>query len=231
MKADIVTIPIGQFDIRLTIPEVKEELCDDRISFWWGLTTASVALSRYLTNISTLRGKRVVELGCGLGLPGICAGLMSSLVTFSDSVEECLDVVRQNAILNGLGERECNFLQLDWEAGYFGEVFDIIIGSEILYDYFCHSDLVRLLLKMLSPGGMILFAERKRLVVERFVGRLVDKGFQVAEFKMDLNFPKLPRQEISIFQLSRVVSADELIATSLISSENDPMSIRGSTFV
>jgi 2-polyprenyl-3-methyl-5-hydroxy-6-metoxy-1,4-benzoquinol methylase len=207
MKANIVTIPIGQFDIRLTIPEVKEELCDDRISFWWGLTTSSVALSTYLSKITNLGGKSVIELGCGLGLPGICAGLMSCPVTFSDSVQECLDVVRKNAILNGLQMSNCNFIQIDWETGYFGEIFDIIIGSEILYDYFSHGELLTLLCRMLSPGGMIVLAERKRLVVERFMGRLIDKGFQATESKIDLDFPELPRQEISIFKLSRIVCA------------------------
>ena len=44
---------------------------DGRLYFWWGLTAAAWALARELAGRADLADRRVVELGCGLGLPGV----------------------------------------------------------------------------------------------------------------------------------------------------------------
>jgi 2-polyprenyl-3-methyl-5-hydroxy-6-metoxy-1,4-benzoquinol methylase len=194
-----VRIPIGGPDLRMTVPVGRREEPGPRISFWFELSAAAVALARDLQAGGELRGKRALELGCGLGLAGIAAGRLGAEVTFTDAVEEALRFAELNAGANGA--RHTSFKFLDWEhPGDLGR-FDLILGSEILYDYFVHDALRSLLAGALSPGGTIRLADRARLCVDRFLGRLVHEGFSCRERKERVCFAGLPGEEISIFTL------------------------------
>ena len=181
-------------------PRRREE-SDSRISFWWGITSAAVALARHIEAGGSLHGRRVVELGCGLGLAGIAAGLKGADVLFTDYVIEALEFGLRNAKMNGLTDQAVKSALLDWEDPGEIERFNIVLGSEILYDYFFHGSLIKLLRTILEPGGTIILADRKRLVVTRFLGRLVDVGFRCVETKSQVALAGFPEQEISIFTL------------------------------
>ncbi|MGD9819329.1 MAG: methyltransferase, partial [Desulfomonilaceae bacterium] len=126
---------IGSLNVKMVLPGSQPE-SNDRISFWWGLTTSAVALARYIESELNVSGKDVLELGAGVGLPGLVACLKGAKVTFSDYVEKALDTARSNAVANGAKNDNITFLTMDWESpGQLG-TFDIIIGAEIVYDYF-----------------------------------------------------------------------------------------------
>lgn len=197
-----ISLPIGRLRVSIAGPRDQAE-SGDRISFWWGLTSAAIALSRYLEAGGTLRGERIVELGCGLGLAGITAGLLGAKVTFTDYVVTALAHAELNCRLNGVRSAMTDFVTLDWEdPGDIGR-FDLVLGSEVLYDYFTHSALIDLLGRILEPNGTILFADRKRLVVSRFLGRLTGKGFKCTEETMPVRIEGFPEQDVTIFALNR----------------------------
>ena len=196
-------IPIGDMSVRVAAPRDGEET-GERISFWWGVTSSAVALSRQLATYEGLEGARVVELGCGLGLAGITAGLLGAWVTFTDYMPEALEFARRNALLNGLDEGRIELVQLDWEAPSVQETFDLVIGSEIAYDYFTHSALIKVMERLLATGGQILLAERNRLAVSRFVGRLISRGFGSSTATSTIVVPGLPKQEITVFTIQRL---------------------------
>jgi predicted nicotinamide N-methyase len=200
---DDISIPIGSLAVRMLAPRRREE-SDSRISFWWGITSAAVALARHMEARESLRGQRVVELGCGLGLAGTTAGLLGADVLFTDYVPEALEFARKNAQLNGLTDQTIKSALLDWENPGKMEPFNIVLGSEILYDYFFHSSLIKLLQTILEPGGTVILADRKRLVVTRFLGRLADLGFRCVETRSQVVLAGFPEQEISIFTLDRL---------------------------
>ena len=184
-------------------PRSREE-SDSRISFWWGITSSAIALARHIEASGLLRGQRVVELGCGLGLAGITAGLRGADVLFTDYMPEALEFARKNARLNGLADQTIKSALLDWEdPGKVGP-FNVVLGSEILYDYFFHGSLIKLLQTILEPGGTIILADRKRLVVTRFLGRLADVGFRCVETQSQVSVAGFPEGEISIFTLDRL---------------------------
>jgi predicted nicotinamide N-methyase len=175
-----------------------------RISFWWGITSAAIALARHVQSMGDeLVGKRAVELGCGLGLAGITAGLMGAKVLFTDYVQDALDFAEKNAGLNGLPVENARFRILDWEGPGDLETFDLVLGSEIVYDYFFHGSLIRVLNGIVAPGGLVLLADRKRLCVSRFVGRLNDAGFLCSETVSQVRVNGFPPQEITVFALRR----------------------------
>uniref|UniRef100_A0A8C6NCA2 Uncharacterized protein n=2 Tax=Melopsittacus undulatus TaxID=13146 RepID=A0A8C6NCA2_MELUD len=99
----------------------------------------AVVLAQYLwARRGSLPGKRVLEVGAGVSLPGVLAAKCGAEVTLSDSEElpQCLQSCRRTCVLNGLSQ--VPVLGLTW-----GRVspellsvppVDIILGSDIFFD-------------------------------------------------------------------------------------------------
>ncbi len=194
-------ISVGGLQLSMVIPVGRSEKPGQRISFWFEITSAAVALSRYLQELGGIEGRRALELGCGLGLVGITAGKLGAEITFSDYVGDALQLADVNARANGV--QKAAFRRLDWEQpGELGR-YDLIVGAEILYDYFFHDSLLSIFGDALETDGTILLADRSRLVVERFLGRLVASGFRCNEVRDRVRMQGFYEQEISIYRLCR----------------------------
>lgn len=124
-----------------------------------------MALARELSCLS-LEGLRVVELGCGLGIPSLAAARGGAMVLATDSDAEALDLVERNARQNGL---EVETLPVDWSAP--GELierapFDLVLAADVLYERPGVAQLLELLPK-LAPEAWI--AEPGRPAAEPFL--------------------------------------------------------------
>jgi len=204
-------LPVGDHTVRLVTPSGVQDdpEPDGRIYFWWGLTAAALALARELESRADLENRRVVELGCGLGLPGVVAGLLGARVTFTDAKAEALAYARQNAAANDLPRARTTFSVLDWVAPATREQFDFVLGTEILYDYNMHRAQLQLFDRLLAPGGTLVLADRRRRVVERFFGRLRDAGFRGTTTDHTLALPGEPTHRITVFTWRRTVAGGE----------------------
>src|SRR3954467_6625421 len=87
-----LSLPDGE--LRLLQPGDAAELPDDGpiewaplMPYWSVLWRSGVALGRELAD-SQLRGMRVVELGCGLGVPSLVAALAGAAVLATDESDE-----------------------------------------------------------------------------------------------------------------------------------------------
>lgn len=81
--------------------ETHEDVKDERIPYWAELWPAAIGLSQYLIEFDIIKDiKNVIEIGCGLGLPGIIAGKLGANVIFTDYLEEALHFTQQNWELN-----------------------------------------------------------------------------------------------------------------------------------
>ena len=81
---------------------------------------------------ATLAGKRVLEIGCGLGLASLVLQRRGIDITASDYHPQARGFLERNARLNHL--QPVNFLDGNWETENPGlGRFDFIIGSDILY--------------------------------------------------------------------------------------------------
>jgi predicted nicotinamide N-methyase len=91
-----------------------------------------VALARELEG-SPLRGRRVIELGCGLAVPSLAAARAGAAVLATDADADALALVARNAQANDL---RVETAMVDWAEPdeLLGRApFDLVLASDILY--------------------------------------------------------------------------------------------------
>jgi len=133
-----IELPSGVF--RLLQPQEAAELPDDGpvewapvAPYWSVLWRSGLALACELDGMQ-LRGRRVVELGCGLGLPSLAAARAGAEVLATDACRDALELVAHNADANDVRVETAT---LDWSHP--GELaargrFDLVLAADVLYE-------------------------------------------------------------------------------------------------
>ncbi|MGL5804947.1 MAG: class I SAM-dependent methyltransferase [Xenococcaceae cyanobacterium] len=81
-----------------------------------------------------LEGKRILEIGCGIGLPSIVVKQLGGDISASDYHPLARSFLLENTILNSLAP--IKFETGDWNTANLNlGKFDLIIGSDILYEH------------------------------------------------------------------------------------------------
>src|SRR2546430_3944963 len=114
--------------------------------------------------------RRLLELGCGLGLPGLTAARRGARVTFVDRVAAALAFVRASARANGLAA--VDLVAADATAPALAARFDLVLAAELVYDRAAFPALARALAGYLAPGGRALLADAGRIDTRAFYAQL-----------------------------------------------------------
>ena len=117
-------------------------------AFCWG---AGQALARYLLDHpETVRGKRVVDLGCGSGIAGMAAARAGAGRVFALDLDPCARRVAElNAELNGLQIESVREAPGEW---------DLMLAADVLYE----TGLRNWILGPAIERGPILLADPER---------------------------------------------------------------------
>lgn len=142
-RADLIEeiVALEGRDIALLRPRDAAELLDEEafeqrdefIPYWADLWPSAILLARTLAR-RALRGARVLEIGCGLGLPSLSAAIAGGNVLATDWAADALEAVAGNARRNDLAVRT---LVADWrEPGIFTAAgpFDLVIAADVAYE-------------------------------------------------------------------------------------------------
>jgi predicted nicotinamide N-methyase len=157
-------------------------LRDDRLAeppYWAHLWVGALALARRLAESGSLNGRRVLDLGCGLGLPGIVAAVLGAETWFVDRVPAALEFAAASARRNHLGRRARNVL-LDFMHGELGADFDLILAAELIYDPQSYKPLCDFLDRHLRRGGEVHLTDAFRSDAASFFAELSARGFEGA---------------------------------------------------
>jgi predicted nicotinamide N-methyase len=115
-----------------------------------------------------LERQRVLELGCGLGLPALAAALRGADVLATDWAEDAIELLRRNAERNGVFLRVARVRWSEPEALLRLAPWDLVLGADLLYEARNAEQLGELLPRL---GGEVVLAEPGRPYAKEFLDR------------------------------------------------------------
>jgi predicted nicotinamide N-methyase len=160
--------------VEILRPPSAEELIDEAafdaeefLPYWAELWPSGLALARYAATLD-LDGRRVLELGCGLGLPSLAAALRGAHVLATDWADDAIELLRGNAERNGVSLRVAQVRWSEPETLLRAAPWDLVLGADLLYEARNADQLAELLPRL---GGDVLLAEPGRPYAKELLAR------------------------------------------------------------
>jgi len=144
--------------------------------YWAHLWPGSLALARLVTTEIACAGRRVIDIGCGLGLVGIAAALRGAAATLIDTSPAALQFARASAVVN---DCRVQLLQGDVRQPPLRGHFDYGFAADITYDPILQGAVAALLSAHLAPGGRAWCAESVRTFDQGFQQACTRSGLEV----------------------------------------------------
>ncbi len=138
-------------------------------------------------------GERILEVGCGLAVASLVGHRAGADITASDRHPLTALFLRENLRLNGLAPMK--YLHGDWavesaaevddDAGAASDRFDLIIGSDLLYERDAEGDLARFVNRHAKPDCEVWIVDPDRGNRPAFNRRMASAGFVLGEERLD----------------------------------------------
>jgi predicted nicotinamide N-methyase len=141
---------------------------EERLPFWTQLWPSGTTLAQAVAR-RPLAGRRVLELGCGLGLVSVAAALAGAEVLAVDRSPEAVTFTAANAARNGatVSTAVCAFDQP--EPLLAAAPWDLVLAADVLYEQRNVPVLLWLLPRLVGPGREAWLADPGRGGLETFL--------------------------------------------------------------
>jgi predicted nicotinamide N-methyase len=146
----------------------------------FGLVWPSAQKLADLMQTWDLKGKRVLEVGCGLGLASLVVHRREGDITASDCHPLTETFLKANVLLN-------NLPPLHYETGNWGRVnkglgeFDLLMASDVLYERSHPAQLSGFIQTHAAEGAEVLIVDPNRSNRSAFHKDMAHLGFSVTE--------------------------------------------------
>lgn len=167
---------IDQICEALTDEEQKDPFAEDLCPYFGILWPAAEGLAIYLNQHPELvKNKSVLELGCGLGYPALVASQLGGKVLATDYHPDVEEYFKRNLRHSSLS---CDYLRLNWREDKqdIGQ-FDVVMGSDVLYENKHAREVARGLMRFMKPAGKILLSDPGRNYLQPFLEAMKQEGF------------------------------------------------------
>jgi len=187
------TIEFDDLDIHVLTLRDKQQFCDTggiaealgiSSATWplFGVLWPSGEILAHLMSDFEIAGKRILEVGCGIGLASLVLNHRSADITATDHHPEVESFLQKNAKLND--DREIPFVRTGWsdEDSGLGE-FDLIIGSDLLYEREYIDLLAAFIDQHAKPHCDVIIVDPGRGNHARFSRHMMDLGYAHSQSK------------------------------------------------
>ncbi len=196
---ETLAIPIGNQRWRITCVTDQDALLEsvtevEHVPYGFLLWESAVALATWLHHQPTLvRGKRVLELGAGVGLAGMIARHLGAQVWQTDHRADVLALAAHNARQNQVPVPQQ--FTADWRNWQRAETYDLILGADILYERAMHEHLALIFQRNLAPAGLLVLSDPSRPQALDLIAALEDEAWQVAIEMQTITLPSKAKTE------------------------------------
>ena len=179
---------------------------DERLPYWVELWPATIALADWLTEKKDLlRGKRCLDMGCGLGLSAMVASSVGAKVLAMDYEEEALVYAKKNAASNKVPQPL--WTVMDWRRpAVLPRSGDCLWGGDIMYERRFVDPVLRFISHALAPGGVVWMAEPNRDVYQYFRSALFHDNWTakpVYTGRLPAVYIQPERVSVTLWEISR----------------------------
>lgn len=184
-----------------------QSLAEEHCPYFGVMWEAGIGLSQSLTR-EMCEGKKILEIGCGLALPSFIATRFGGNVIATDFHADVPLFLQEN--------QERNKINFDYQVmNWRNEIertktslglFDLVIGSDILYESQHADQVAEALIAFLKPGGKILLSDPGRAYVQKFISAMQKLGYpeKFTTQKVPAHLtPKNIDREIYLFEFSK----------------------------
>ncbi len=138
-----------------------------------------------------VEGKRVLQLGCGIGLASLVLQRRGVDVVASDLHPLAQPLLIQNAALNGL--RTVRFRMLRWDVPQPAlGLFDLIIASDVLYGVDQAQLLAGVIARHAKPSAEVLLTDPGPEPSAPFNALMATQGFSAREWRCPMDDADVP---------------------------------------
>ena len=217
------SVRLGGYDYRIrSLSDIQQFADPDHLAQRVGISSAQWSLfgqvwpsGRLLAETMSgheVAGKRILELGCGLGLASLVLQRRGADVVASDHHPLAGPFLAYNSALNGLPAVVYRELRWDVPHDTLGR-FDLIIGSDVLYER-GHADLLAALLVRHSHAqSEVLITDPGRGNSAPFTRALAALGYDVVEQRGRMNEADLPPFRGRLLSYRRSASGPAVTST------------------
>lgn len=159
---------------QLTDEEQQDPFAEDLCPYFGVLWPSAQALSVFLAQHPELvRHKKMIELGCGLALPSLVAKHLGANVLATDFHPDVESYVQRNARHSGI---DLKYERLNWREVNEQGAFDLVIGSDILYESKHPKEVALGLLRYTNSGSLIILSDPGRAYLQKFLDAMNELG-------------------------------------------------------
>lgn len=172
---------------------------DDRLPYWADIWPSSIVLAEHVAAMAG-HGRRLLELGCGLGVVSTAAARAGFAVTSTDYYEDALRFAALNVEENAGAPpltRMIDWRDLPADLGY----FDVVVASDVLYEPSYAGLVARAFARTLAGDGIGWLSDPGRIAAPMFIDAARASGLEVERTRLVPFDVAQQQQRIAIYEL------------------------------
>lgn len=192
LRDDRINLPNSVGSMTIIRPADFDRLLDNaaddpeqNLPYWAEIWPSGVALAATIArHPAAIAGKRVLELGCGLGVTAVAALRAGADLLVTDYASEALDLCALNCLREA--GREPHAVRANWRAPEVGSfpcqdgAFPLVLAADVLYEIRDVEPLLAVVERVVAPNGELWLAEPGRVPATLFVETLAVRGWSNA---------------------------------------------------
>lgn len=201
LVTEYVAIPGTGITVTVSRPvdtdRLLDQIADDpeqNLPYWAEIWPSGIALAAEIAiHPERVRGRRVLELGSGVGITAALAVQHGAHLTVTDYAPESL-LLTGMTVLRHTGTAPDAARRVNWRGPDVAAIaregrFDVVLGADLLYERRDIAPLIAAIEMLLSPDGALWLAEPGRPPARIFLETMRERGWRIASTAWDGPWP------------------------------------------